>query len=212
MACDVSRLASLRILRTTVRGNRARAFLVSTRDAVIDACHVQYQTMSGINVYCDAKRASFQGSGVRNVTIRNSEFEGCAAAPIFVYAEASSPRPGAHKDITIEGNVFRASPPMDKLRLKPDKRKYLYWTSAIYLRSVDQAIVRNNTFDGFELAAYVGASKGVTLEGNRSALPAGVFLSEESRATVVFRNNVDLNAEIDATVPWSAHYYVVGQR
>ena len=110
---NASRVPKLRMLRCTVRANRARGVLCQTRDAVIDGCTFQNCTSAGVLVLTEVVYF-FESIGTRNVTVRNSRFENCnmgaASAEGDLCALASlkdsayPAKPGVHRDVTFEGN------------------------------------------------------------------------------------------------------------
>lgn len=129
----------LRISNCTVRNNRARGFLVQTRDAIIENNTFDGCTGAGIHVTadCDYWRESIS---TRDVVIRNNQFVNCGYGPamaegvINVFAHVAggkmAPKPGVHRHVTIENNTIRQSD-----------------TAAIFVGSTDGFTVRGNPIE-----------------------------------------------------------------
>lgn len=110
---NASRLAKLRMRRCTVRANRARGVLCQTRDALIEDCTFQNCTSAGVLVLTEAAHF-YESIGTRNVTVRHNRFENCnrgaaategaLCAVAWLKGFAYPPKPGVHRDVTMEGN------------------------------------------------------------------------------------------------------------
>ena len=160
----------LRISGCQVVGNRARGFLVQTRDAVIEKNLFRGCQASGINVTTDFDYWT-ESIGTRKIVIRDNTFEDLNngadwhAGAISVFADAKGRKPGApgvHRDIVIEGNAVRNTD-----------------GAGAFVGSADVVVVRGNTFlhccrDPSKApraaAVYVTFSRNVRIVGNR--LPA----------------------------------------
>ena len=137
VAGDVNWAPKLRITGCTTRGNRARGFLIQTRDALIENNTFDRCTGAGIHVTTDVHHWK-ESIGTRNVVIRNNTFTGCnyaaarAEAVINVFAHVDNwqlaPQPGVHRNVTIEGNTIRGTE-----------------RAAIFVSATDGAVVRGNT-------------------------------------------------------------------
>jgi hypothetical protein len=142
---NASRVARFRMLRCTVRANRARGVLCQTRDALIENCTFQNCTSAGVLVLTEAAHF-FEAIGTRNVTVRSNRFENCnrgaAAAEAALCAVAylkgySYPaKPGVHRDVTLQGNRIVGTD-----------------ESGIFAVAVDGLTVRANTIERFGLRA-----------------------------------------------------------
>jgi hypothetical protein len=108
---NASRLPSVRIEGCQVRSHRARAFLIKTRDVLIQDNTIENTTGTAIHV--GAEGYWREGPASADVTIRNNRILGCGrgegtrhgASGIAVDVDA--PRtdvPGLHRRILIEGN------------------------------------------------------------------------------------------------------------
>ncbi len=210
LACDISRLAKLHVRNTRFPGNRARAILVSTHDAVIENCSFANQTLSGINIYADPVRNSQQGSSSRQVVIRNNQFNGTAAAAIFAYAQAPAPTPGVHQHITIQNNRFTRNTKLDALRHRTEKDDLQYWQNAIYMGSSSNVHILGNEFSGYDDALFVHASDSVQITDNQSDRPASItFESTPSVPTCQSNSNMACHK---ASATMSAAYRIFDQR
>jgi hypothetical protein len=169
LLANVSRAPRVRVRGCTVRGNRARGFLIPARDAIVEDCLFENTTGSGIAVMPESV-FFFEGVGARNVTIRNNRFIDCAyttgpavegALAVFAFfKDFAFPRvPGVHRDITIQGNAIRGAR-----------------NSGIFVAGVDGLVLRDNTITGAcekptrpegHAAVYIMSSANVKASGNR---------------------------------------------
>jgi hypothetical protein len=116
---NASRAPKLRMLRCTVRANRARGVLCQTRDALIESCTFQNCTSAGVLVLTETVHF-FESIGTRNVTVRSNRFENCnmgaasaeAALCALAYLKdfAYPAKPGVHRDVAFEGNRIVGTP------------------------------------------------------------------------------------------------------
>ena len=104
----------LTIKDTTVRGNRARGFLIQTSKALVENC--KFDSISGpaILVECDGS-FWFEGATTSDLTVKNSTFKNCdiwsGASRTAILADASYgegvPREGpVHGTIRLKNNKF----------------------------------------------------------------------------------------------------------
>ncbi|MEI8037156.1 MAG: hypothetical protein WCJ14_02090 [Verrucomicrobiota bacterium] len=114
LLANTSTLPSARIARCKVRGNRARGFLLQTRDVVVEDCAFTDVSGAAIQICADAAEWC-EGPGVRDVIIRRCSISGCnygiarRAAAIDVFADLAGNRPappGVHRGIRIEDCMF----------------------------------------------------------------------------------------------------------
>ena len=111
---NLTYLPAVEITGCTVTRNRARAFLIQTRNVLIENCVMNRISLPAIIVAPDIQRW-FEVGPARNVVIRNNRMEKCAFIPdcanmgtVMVKAShdhgyADYPA-GVHRDIVIEGN------------------------------------------------------------------------------------------------------------
>ena len=134
-AASLSGTADVTIRGCTTRGNRARAFLLSTPGRTLIEGNHFHAPGATIVIAGDAKDW-FESGAVRDVTIRNNHFDNCnygiwGRACIDI-SPGISPQHQAgndyHRNITIEGNAFDSFDP----RL-------------LYARCVDGLTFRGNT-------------------------------------------------------------------
>lgn len=164
---NLSRRAKVHISNCSVRRNRARGFLVQGDDITIEKCRFTDCTSGGVWVIPEVV-FFYQGSGSKNVTIRNNIFENCnyggplGESVISVYAYLNNfkypTKPGIHKDILIENNRITGSD-----------------NCGIFLTGVDGAVVRGNRirnacrnpkYDIGHSAVFIQGSRNVRIEGN----------------------------------------------
>ncbi|MCG3177959.1 MAG: Alpha-1,3-galactosidase B [Phycisphaerae bacterium] len=150
-----------------VESNRARGFLIQTRDALVEGNTFRGCTGAGIHVCTDVGHWT-ESIGTRDVTIRNNTFEECCGATasmnatIEVFAHLPSwkyaPLPGVHRGVRIEGNVIRDSD-----------------NGGIFIACADGAVVAGNTIqrcsrrprnNSARAAIHLLNSRNVKIEGN----------------------------------------------
>lgn len=165
---NASRVARFRMRNCTVRANRARGVLCQTRDAIIEDCTFQNCTSAGVKVLTEVVYF-FESIGTRNVVVRNNRFENCnhgaasaegaLCALAYLKDFAYPPRPGVHRDVTLEGNHITGT-----------------HESAIFAVGVDGLVVRGNHIEqscreprrpNGKHAIHVQASARVSVEDNR---------------------------------------------
>lgn len=130
---------SIHISKCKVSSNRARGMLVQGQNAVVEDCEFENCTSGGVWVLPEAV-FFYQGTGSRNITIRNNTFTNCNyAGPIgegvvSVYAYFKDfgypTKPGIHSSIVIENNRITGSD-----------------NCGIFLAGVDGALITNNTIE-----------------------------------------------------------------
>jgi hypothetical protein len=162
-----SRAPRLRIRNCTVRANRARGVLCQTRDAVIENCTFRHCTGPGVLVLTEITHFH-ESIGTRDVTVRGCVFDNCsrgaatAEAPLAALAWLKKfsypPRPGVHRNVTLENNRITGTA-----------------NSAIFAAGVDGLVIRGNritraclqpTKPNGRHAIHVQASSRVVLAGN----------------------------------------------
>lgn len=125
----------LRISRCAVRSNRARGFLIQTRDAIVENNTFQHVSGAAVHITCDADYWT-ESIGTRSVVFRNNRIEDCnfgaAMGPgaVRVFADIKGGRhaaPGAHRDITIDGNVIDGTD-----------------NAAVFVGSTEGVVIRDN--------------------------------------------------------------------
>ncbi len=115
---NASRVPSVRISKVSVRNNRARGFLIQTRDAIIENCKFENCTGGGVWVMTEVVHF-FESIGTRDVVVRNNTFKNCnygaargeGVLSAFAYLKdfAMPPRPGVHRNIVFENNTIDGS-------------------------------------------------------------------------------------------------------
>ncbi len=165
---NVSRVARAHISNTHVTNNRARGFLIQTRDALVEDCSFEKTTTSGIFVMTEVVHF-YESIAPHDIVVRNNTFKNCgytnpqAEGVIQVYAYlkdfAFPPEPGVIRNITIENNriqgannagIFVTSTDgikiMDNVIEDVCRRPHRpEANSAIYVMSTRNAEIRGNT-------------------------------------------------------------------
>ncbi|OUS76003.1 hypothetical protein B1748_14415 [Paenibacillus sp. MY03] len=168
LIANLSRTASLSVKNCTVRNNRARAFLVQTRDVEIENCTFDHCTGTAIHVNCSIYW--YESLNVDRVSIKNNQFLECAygagtigkAEAMVVSVEAPEPVVGAHSHIQFIGNVIHGRNGL-ALRIESAKEVCIeenefYSTSSIALFDHSYNVVmQNNRFDRDNTQIFVGA-------------------------------------------------------
>jgi hypothetical protein len=157
---NASRLPSVRIEGCQVRSHRARAFLIKTRDVLIQDNTIENTT--GTAIHMGAEGYWHEGPGSADVTIRNNRFLGCGrgegtiegASAIAVNVDA--PRTdvaGVHRRILIEGNQV----------VGPDGER------GIFVSGARDVTIRFNQIAGVRVPIEVQHSDDVAVYENDSA-------------------------------------------
>lgn len=161
----------VRIRRCTVKNTRARAFLLRSRDMIIEDCYTYGMALAAFLICPDIERW-FEAGTSRNVFIRNNKIEKCAynVSPSNVGAitvkscddVAITDHPsGVHKNIVIENNEFLGISAAaiyvsatDKVKVsgnnfiscsqKADKTDKEYWKYEVVARNCTNIEVSNN--------------------------------------------------------------------
>lgn len=107
---NISAHPAVTIRNCSVHGNRARGFLIQTRDVAVEACRFEDITCAGIQLCTDACDW-WESLGVRDVTIRGCVFRrngywGGSAVQIFSDIPGGQSAPGVHRGIRIVNNLF----------------------------------------------------------------------------------------------------------
>ncbi len=171
----------LRIRNCTAVRNRARGFIVKTRDVIIENCTLQDICASGVGLEADVN-AWWEAIGSRNVIIRNNRFIRCKFEPEYLngviesHTMSDTTPAGVHQNITIENNIFLGS---DGNILK--------------LGSADDVKIINNIMDGpRDEAIFLYNSKNILITGNKlTNSPAGIKIGNGcDSATIRIENNI----------------------
>ncbi len=154
---NISALPKLIIRDCQVRTHRARAFLVKTRDVLIEGCTIENSTLTAIHV--GAEGGWDEGAASQNVTIRRNRIIDCgglnggpgSVSSIAINVSCDKPtEPGLHQHIRIEGNQFIGA----------------NTEAAIQVQGADDVTIQRNQFDAFKKPVRVEYSTNVRMEGN----------------------------------------------
>jgi len=165
---NATKVPKVRISNCRVGNNRARGFMIQTRDAVVENCTFENCTSSGICVTTEVVYF-FEGVAPEDVVIRNNKFINCnyagpggvGALGVFAYMAGMKypPRPGVLKNIMLENNVIRGCD-----------------DSGIFVAGADGIVIRNNRLeqtcrkpnrDEGKAAIYVTSSRNAEITGNK---------------------------------------------
>lgn len=146
----------LRIRNCTAIRNRARGFIIKTRDVIIENCTLQDICASGVGLEADVN-AWWEAIGSRNVIIRNNRFIRCKFESEYLngviesHTMSDTTPAGVHQNITIENNIFLGSD-----------------GNIIKLGSADGVKIINNIMDGpKDEAILLYNSKNIVITGNK---------------------------------------------
>lgn len=154
---NVSALPKLIIRDCQVRTHRARAFLVKTRDVLIEGCTIENSTLTAIHV--GAEGGWDEGAASQNVTIRRNRIIDCgglkggpgSVSSIAINVSCDKPtESGLHQHILIEDNQFVGAST----------------ESAIQVEGADDVLIQRNQFDANKKPVRVEYSTNVRIEGN----------------------------------------------
>jgi len=171
----------LRIRNCTAIRNRARGFIVKTRDVIIEDCTMQDICASAVGLEADIN-AWWEAIGSRNVIIRNNRFIRCKFEPEYLNGVIESHTmsqdipPGVHSNITIENNIFLGSD-----------------GNMIKLGSADGVNIVNNIMDApKEEAVLLYNTNNVTIASNKlTNCSAGLKIGNGcDPATIIMKNNI----------------------
>jgi len=171
----------LRIRNCTAIRNRARGFVIKTRDVIIEDCTLQDICASGVALEADVN-AWWEAIGSRNVIIKNNRFIRCKFEPEYLngviesHTMSQTTPAGVHRNITIENNMFLGS---DGNILK--------------IGSADSVKIKNNIMDGpKEEAILLYNSKNILICGNKlTNSPAGLKIGIGcDSVTIRLENNI----------------------
>ncbi|MCX5659571.1 MAG: right-handed parallel beta-helix repeat-containing protein, partial [Planctomycetota bacterium] len=111
---NVTAAPKVRIRRCFVHGNRARGFLLQSRDVLVEACRFEGVSGAGVHICTDAD-AWWESLGARDVVLRDCVFRGCnfgearRAAAFDIFADMGKGQQGpagVHQRLKILNNVF----------------------------------------------------------------------------------------------------------
>jgi len=166
----------VRIRGCTVQRNRARGFLLQTRDVLVEDCTFRNCTSGGIFVMTETVHF-YEAIGTRDVTVRRCTFDNCSYtgplgegvllvggyAPNF----ALPPEPGVHRNIRLEDNVIRGA-----------------HNAGIFVAGADGIVIRGNVIENTgrrptreecRSGIFIMSSRNVEVTNNRlSGLAEGV--------------------------------------
>ena len=125
---DITQMPRLEFVGCLSRGHRSRSVLVKTRGVLIENCAFERIDCAWGAAVCIAAEGWWhEGVTAENVTIRNNRIVDCTSG-IYIAIDAPQPDIPAHKNITIENNIFDC----------PDAKH------AIHAKNVDGLTLRAN--------------------------------------------------------------------
>ena len=148
---NLSRMASLRFERCTVRNIRGRAVLIQTRNAAVKDC--LFEGCTGEGVHINTAIGWSESAATRQVTVENCIFRHCGygftkycdAVGVVVGTECEAMTHGVHRDIRIRNNHFIGERP------------------AILLTCCEDVVVDGNRYEGCEAAVVTAYVRRVTV-------------------------------------------------
>jgi len=155
---NITRLPKVEIVGCSVVANRARGFLIKTRNVLIEHNLIRESTGSGIHV--GAEGGWHEGPASENVMIRNNRILRCGISlesddwacgiTVNVGAEKSDV-PGLNKHIVIEGNIIEGE----------DSE------NGIFVSGAEDVVIRNNEISGCKKTIRAEHSENVSISGTR---------------------------------------------
>lgn len=178
-----------KIVRTTFRGLRSRAMLLSARNILVEDCRFEYVGFAAIQLLAGT-RSHFQGPTTEDATFRRNTFVGCGGAAIYADISVPDPAPGLHRHITIEDNTVTEDPALFAKRFKRNHPQWTYWRSAICLTSVADVTIRGNRLEGYDPAIYLDRAQNVRADHNK-VTPASTLVFNPDRTTNIEAHDND---------------------
>jgi len=155
---NISRLPRVRIINCSVRSHRARAFLIKTRDVLIEGCTIENTTGTAIHV--GAEGWWHEGPGSADVKILFNRIIHCgfgegiqndsSGIAVNVKAERRDV-PGIHRGIIIEGNQILVPEGVHR---------------GIYVGGSQNVVIRYNQISGAKEPIKVEHSENVIISEN----------------------------------------------
>jgi len=172
---NATRVPKVRIRNNTVTRNRARGFVVKTRDAIVE--NNVFDGVSGAAVFVAVEGDHWRESiATRDVVVRNNVIRDCNSGPsrrwaaVCVFALTEGGRQGdvgVHRNVTIANNVIERS-----------DNAAMFVSSADGVRitgNVITACSRKPSRKGGDSAVYLMKCRNVTLRGNVLKRPGERF-------------------------------------
>ena len=175
IVANTSSCPVLRIRNCTAIRNRARGFIIKTRDVIIEDCTMQDICASAVGLEADVN-AWWESIGSGNIIIRNNRFIRCKFEPEYLngviesHTMSQTTPAGVHHDITIENNIFLGSD-----------------GNAIKLGSADGVKIINNIIDSpKDDAILLYNSKNVRISGNKlTNCKSGLYIGHGCDSTTI---------------------------
>ncbi|QJD87107.1 right-handed parallel beta-helix repeat-containing protein [Cohnella herbarum] len=167
LIANLTRAASLTIRNCSVRNNRARAFLVQTRDVEIENCTFDHCTGTAIHLNCSIYW--YESLSVNRVSVRNNRFVECGfgagtiggAEAMVVSVESPGAVVGVHRDIRFTGNVIHGRNGM-ALRIESaqgvrvEGNEFISSSPIALIDDSREVVFRNNRFDVVQAQFVIG--------------------------------------------------------
>ena len=189
---NADRVAAARVRNNTVIGNRARGFVIKTRDAIVE--NNLLRGVSGAGVFVAVEGDHWRESiATRKVIIRNNRLIDCNGGPsrrwaaISVFALVEGGKQGAagvHRDLVIENNRIEGTD-----------------NGGIYVSAVDGARIEGNiitaccrrpTRSAGNAAIYLTNTRNVTIRNNTLRRPGKGLRSVVSYGRNAERDSIDV--------------------
>ncbi|MCP4645514.1 MAG: hypothetical protein GY851_34035 [bacterium] len=160
---NVNACPRVRIRGCTVRNNRARGFLIQSRDVLLENNRFEYCSAGAVHICCDSDYWC-EGMATRDVTLRGNTFVGCnfwrghhgAAVAVFADTKNHKVSPGIHKKLHFEKNVVREG-----------------HGAGLYVSAAEDVLIRGNILDTpGHFGVIVRDSRNVRITGNTVPDPA----------------------------------------
>lgn len=169
---------SLELRRSTFRGMRGRAMLLSTRNVLVEDCLIESAGYAAVT-FSAGTRSHSQGPASVNTIFRNNTFIGCSGPAIYYGVSVPDPASGIHQNILIENNTIHEMPALAEKRFKRRYPKRVYWNSALSVNNAANVRIVGNDIRGFLYGIHVDRSHNVEVIGKPGSEPTTVLYDPE---------------------------------
>ncbi|MDP0496082.1 MAG: right-handed parallel beta-helix repeat-containing protein [Verrucomicrobiota bacterium JB024] len=194
-----------KIVRSTYRGIRSRAIVLSADDVVIENCYFEGMPEPAIMLK-GGDRHHQEGPVCNRIFVRNNVFERVGGPVVQASAGATDPGADVVHDVVIEGNVVLADPAFRAKRVFHCYDRWAYLNSGLSLASITGMSIRNNVFDGLSgNVIFLDRVSDVDVEGNRSLSGGDIVVDEGTCSSVRVGANPGLTLSPNENGYYTSH-------
>jgi len=177
---DRNLIPRLRVSGCTFGPNRARGTLVTTRDAVIE--NNTFDRVGGTAIFVCCEVDWLEAPAPSNILVRNNKFQDCGYAvaneggALTVLFKQGQRIESWMRDVRIEGNTFTGT-----------------HGAAILASQVESGVIRNNSFERYQPAVVLRASRDIQVTSNTLKNGSRRIAVESSceASTIQVRDNIE---------------------